>query len=170
MGIPLFVSRDRPAPASLTPPKSQCTTGGEQTETQSTVPPNRQLPSAGRRAYRDDHRSERGPGTWQGGRTHSAHTAQAVFCSRFCCVLFSWFFANPLPPPIYLCLDLFLYFLHENATSGTSLVVQWLRHQAPQARRPGSCPGRGTRSHTPQRRVRIPHRKLLHAARLRTAK
>ena len=34
LGIPLFVPRDRPVPDSLTTPKSQCTTGGEQAETQ----------------------------------------------------------------------------------------------------------------------------------------
>ena len=33
---------------------------------------------------------------------------------------------------------------------GTSLVVQWLRLQAPSAGCLGSIPGQGTRSHMPQ--------------------
>ncbi|TEA33197.1 hypothetical protein DBR06_SOUSAS8010046, partial [Sousa chinensis] len=40
---------------------------------------------------------------------------------------------------------------------GTSLVVQWLRLCAPNARGPGSIPGQGTRTHMPQL-------KILHAA------
>ena len=32
-------------------------------------------------------------------------------------------------------------------TSGTSLVVQWVRIHSPNARGPGSIPGQGTRSH-----------------------
>ena len=36
---------------------------------------------------------------------------------------------------------------------GTSLVVQWLRLHAPNARSLGSIPGQGTRSHMPQLRV-----------------
>ena len=39
---------------------------------------------------------------------------------------------------------------------GTSLVVQWLRLQAPNAGCLGSIPGQGTRSHMPQLRVRMP--------------
>ena len=39
---------------------------------------------------------------------------------------------------------------------GTSLVVQWLRLQAPNAGGLGLIPGQGTRSHTPQLRVRMP--------------
>ena len=39
------------------------------------------------------------------------------------------------------------------ALGGTSLVVQWLRLQAPNAGGPGSIPGQGTRSHMPQLRV-----------------
>ena len=38
---------------------------------------------------------------------------------------------------------------------GTSLVVQWLRLQAPNAVGQGSIPGQGTRSHMPQRRLKI---------------
>ena len=45
-------------------------------------------------------------------------------------------------------------YVHPNAHSntiynsqGTSLVVQWVRHHAPNAGGPGSIPGRGTRSH-----------------------
>ncbi|TEA42189.1 hypothetical protein DBR06_SOUSAS6810110, partial [Sousa chinensis] len=43
--------------------------------------------------------------------------------------------------------------LHE-----TSLMVQWLRLCTPTAGGPFSCsiPGRGTRSHMPQLRVRVP--------------
>ena len=36
---------------------------------------------------------------------------------------------------------------------GTSLVVQWLRLRAPNARGPGSIPGQGTRSHMPQLKI-----------------
>ena len=36
--------------------------------------------------------------------------------------------------------------------TGTSLVVQWVRHRAPRAGGPGSIPGQGTRSHVPQLR------------------
>ena len=40
---------------------------------------------------------------------------------------------------------------------GTSLVVQWLRLHAPNARGgPGSVPGQRTRSHGPQLRVLMP--------------
>ena len=39
---------------------------------------------------------------------------------------------------------------------GTSLVLQWLRLQAPNAGGPGSVPGQGTRSHVLQLRVHIP--------------
>ena len=35
---------------------------------------------------------------------------------------------------------------------GTSLVVQWLKLQAPNAGSPGSIPGQGTTSHMPQLR------------------
>ena len=38
----------------------------------------------------------------------------------------------------------------------TSGVVQWLRLCAPNAGDPGSIPGQGTRSHTPQLRVHMP--------------
>ena len=37
----------------------------------------------------------------------------------------------------------------------TSLVVQWLRLCAPNARGPGSIPGQGARSHTPEQRSKI---------------
>ena len=50
--------------------------------------------------------------------------------------------------------------LRNNITStGTSLVVQWLRSQAPKAGGPGSIPGRGTRSHMPQLRVHVLQRR-----------
>ena len=39
---------------------------------------------------------------------------------------------------------------------GTSLVVQWLRLQAPNAGGLGLIPGQGTRSHMPQLRVHMP--------------
>ena len=45
----------------------------------------------------------------------------------------------------------------EEINLGTSLVVQWLRLHAPNARGLGSIPGQGTRSHMPQL-------KILHAA------
>ena len=40
-------------------------------------------------------------------------------------------------------------------SSGTSLVAQWLRLYAPNARCPGSIPGQGTRAHRPQLNVSI---------------
>ena len=43
--------------------------------------------------------------------------------------------------------------LHRNHRVGTSLVVQWLRLHASTSRGPGSIPGWGTGSHTPQLRV-----------------
>ena len=52
----------------------------------------------------------------------------------------------------------------ENEIIGTSLVVQWLRLQAPNAAGPGSIPGQGTRSQMPQLRVCRPQIKILHAA------
>ena len=39
---------------------------------------------------------------------------------------------------------------------GTSLVVQWLRLQAPNAGGLGSIAGQGSRSHMPQKRIRMP--------------
>ena len=46
--------------------------------------------------------------------------------------------------------------------SGASLVVQWLRMHAPNARRLGSIPGQGTRSYRPQLRVQMLQLKILH--------
>ena len=43
-----------------------------------------------------------------------------------------------------------------NAAWGTSLVVQWLRFQDPNAGELSSIPGQGTRSDRPQQRQRIP--------------
>ena len=40
----------------------------------------------------------------------------------------------------------------ENASVGTSLVVQWLRLWAPNARGPGLIPGQGTIFHMPKLR------------------
>ena len=45
------------------------------------------------------------------------------------------------------------------AITKTSLVVQWLRLQAPSAEGPGSIPGQGTRAHMSQLRVRMPQLK-----------
>ena len=54
---------------------------------------------------------------------------------------------------------------------GASLVVQWLRLQAPNAGGPGSIPEHGTRSYMPQVRVTMPQIKILHtAAKTSTAK
>ena len=50
-----------------------------------------------------------------------------------------------------------------SSTAGTSLVVQWLRLQAPNAGGLGSMPGRGTRSHVLQLRVDRLQLKILHA-------
>ncbi|TEA38361.1 hypothetical protein DBR06_SOUSAS110229, partial [Sousa chinensis] len=44
-----------------------------------------------------------------------------------------------------------------------SLVVQWLRLHAPNARDLGSIPGLGTRSHMPQLRVFMLQLKISHA-------
>ena len=35
-----------------------------------------------------------------------------------------------------------------NTSQGTSLVIQWVRHRAPNTGGPGSIPGQGTRSRT----------------------
>ena len=40
----------------------------------------------------------------------------------------------------------------KSLSAGTSLVVQWLRLQAPNTGGPGSIPGQGSRSHMPQLR------------------
>ena len=48
-----------------------------------------------------------------------------------------------------------------NHTTGTSLVFQWLRLHASNARGPGSIPDQGTRSHMPQLRVRMAQLKIL---------
>ena len=48
--------------------------------------------------------------------------------------------------------------------AGNSLVVQWLRLQAPNAGGLGLSPGQGTRSHMPQLRVHMPVLKILPAA------
>ena len=46
--------------------------------------------------------------------------------------------------------------LKKYTSSGTSLVVQWLRLLTPHAGGPGSIPGQETRSHMPQLRVHMP--------------
>lgn len=43
------------------------------------------------------------------------------------------------------------------AGTGASLVVQWLRHHAPNTGAPDSIPGWGTRAYMPQ--LKIPHAK-----------
>ena len=45
---------------------------------------------------------------------------------------------------------LFFQPVYTKTFTGTSLVVQWLRLQAPNARGPSSIPGQGTISHMPQ--------------------
>ena len=57
----------------------------------------------------------------------------------------------------------FFFFFLKTVTTGTSLVVQWLRLHAPNAGRPGSIPGQGTRSHMLQLRVCVPQIKMLRA-------
>ena len=47
---------------------------------------------------------------------------------------------------------------------GTSLLVQWLRLQAPNAGGLGLIPGHGTRSHRLQLRICMPQLKIPHAA------
>ena len=48
---------------------------------------------------------------------------------------------------------------------GISLVVQWLRLQAPNEGGLGSIPGQGNRSHRPQPRVHMLQLKILRATR-----
>ena len=48
--------------------------------------------------------------------------------------------------------------------TGPSLVAQWLRLRAPNARGPSSIPDQGARSHVLQLRVRMPQPKIPHAA------
>lgn len=50
-----------------------------------------------------------------------------------------------------------------NQHIGTSLMVQWLRIHAPNARRPGSIPSQGTRSHMPQLRIHVLPLNILNA-------
>ncbi|TEA30144.1 hypothetical protein DBR06_SOUSAS4810005, partial [Sousa chinensis] len=52
----------------------------------------------------------------------------------------------------------------KKSVARTSLVVQWLRLHAPNAGGPGLIPGRGTRSHILQLRLRMPQLKIPHAA------
>ena len=52
----------------------------------------------------------------------------------------------------------------KNKWKVTSLVVQWLRHHAPNAGGPGSIPGQGTRSRMPQLRARMPQPKIQQVA------
>ena len=53
----------------------------------------------------------------------------------------------------------------KDPTTGTSLVVQWLRLRAPNAGDLGSIPGQGTRSRMPQLKImRAATKKTLHAA------
>ena len=52
----------------------------------------------------------------------------------------------------------------EKCLAETSLVVQWLRLDAPKAGVPGSIPGQGTRSYILQLRVHMPQLKTLHPA------
>ena len=67
---------------------------------------------------------------------------------------------NSFPP----CMSRLLpCLLKNNWRGGTSLVVQWLRLHAPNARGMGSIPGQGTRSHMPPLRVHMPQLKILHA-------
>ena len=51
----------------------------------------------------------------------------------------------------WMCI-LFFQPVHKKTFTGTSLVVQWLRLQAPNARGPSSIPSQGTRSHMLQLR------------------
>ena len=46
-------------------------------------------------------------------------------------------------------MSIFPLLLLKRISAGTSLVVQWLRLQAPNAGGPGSIPGQETRSHMP---------------------
>ena len=53
--------------------------------------------------------------------------------------------------PLVSSLSGLSFLTHKTGTTGTSLVVQWLRLCAPNAGGSGLIPGQGTRSHTPQR-------------------
>ena len=56
------------------------------------------------------------------------------------------------------------------STAGTSLMVQWLRLQAPNAGGLGSIPGQGTRSHMLQRKIpRVRQRQLEISTKISTA-
>ena len=56
------------------------------------------------------------------------------------------------------------------STAGTSLMVQWLRLQAPNAGGLGSIPGQGTRSHMLQRKIpRVQQRQLEISTKISTA-
>ena len=54
--------------------------------------------------------------------------------------------------------------IYKDSHGGTSLAVQWLRLQAPNAEGRGSILGQGTRTHLSQLRVRVAQLKILHAA------
>ena len=56
------------------------------------------------------------------------------------------------------------FYVHCQAFSGTSLVVQWLGFHAPSTGVLGSSPDQGTRSHMLQLRVHMPQLKILRAA------
>ena len=99
------------------------------------------------------------------------HTVYIRICWGFYCVsgydlLFTpshWPAWQPLGIPGWEPLPYLLAWLEgvdfcpQDPSSGTSLVVQWLRLWAPNAGGPGSIPGQGTRSHMPQWRLEILH-------------
>ena len=53
----------------------------------------------------------------------------------------------------------YIYFFFSKTKTGTSLVVQWLRLQAPNAGGPSSTPDQGTRFHILQLGVRVHQQK-----------
>ena len=67
----------------------------------------------------------------------------------------SWSIKTP-----WWCVGSQLHYSLQNQFQGTSLVVQWLRFQAPRAGGSGSIPGQGTRSHMLWLRVYVPQLRL----------
>ena len=62
-------------------------------------------------------------------------------------LIFLKFISKYFSKHLHLKYVLVTHYLLLNLQLGTSLVVQWIRFQAPNAVGPGSIPGQGTRSH-----------------------
>ena len=88
-------------------------------------------------------------------RGETSHSTSAWPFQTFKVSKFSWSIKNP-----WWCAGSQLHYSLQNQFQGTSLVVQWLRFQAPRPGGPSSIPGQGTRSHMLQRRVHVPQLRL----------